>query len=105
MTAVIVVLSFVAVLALVLILGNLILKGASSLDWAFFTKSPQAYFLDSVKAAVESRRTPPDWWRDLRKQELARERDHEQAKADILAETSGRNGFRRSRARSPSRSR
>ncbi len=40
MTAVVVVLSFTAVLALLLILGNLVLKGASSIDWAFFTKSP-----------------------------------------------------------------
>jgi len=40
MTALVVVLSFTAVLALVLILGNLVTKGASSIDWAFFTKSP-----------------------------------------------------------------
>ena len=40
MTALIVLLSFTAVLALLLILGNLIAKGASSIDWAFFTKSP-----------------------------------------------------------------
>ena len=42
MTALVVVLSFTAVLALLLILGNLIAKGASSIDWAFFTKSPVA---------------------------------------------------------------
>jgi len=40
MTALVVVLAFLAVLALVLILGDLIAKGASSIDWAFFTKSP-----------------------------------------------------------------
>jgi len=40
MTVVVIVLSFTAVLALVLILGNLVAKGASSIDWAFFTKSP-----------------------------------------------------------------
>jgi len=40
MTALVVVLSFTAVLALLLILGNLIAKGASSVDWAFFTQSP-----------------------------------------------------------------
>jgi phosphate transport system permease protein len=40
MTALIVALSGIAVLALVLILGNLLVKGASSIDWAFFTKSP-----------------------------------------------------------------
>src|SRR5881409_2460100 len=40
MTAIVGALSFTAVLALVLILGNLIVKGASSIDWAFFTRSP-----------------------------------------------------------------
>jgi phosphate transport system permease protein len=40
MTVLVVIFSFTAVLALVLILGNLIVKGASSIDWAFFTKSP-----------------------------------------------------------------
>jgi phosphate transport system permease protein len=40
MTMMVILLSFTAVLALVLILGNLVAKGASSIDWAFFTKSP-----------------------------------------------------------------
>ena len=40
MTTLVGVLSFVAVLALVLILGPLVAKGESSLDWAFFTKNP-----------------------------------------------------------------
>ena len=40
MTGLVAVLSFTAVLALVLILVDLIAKGASSIDWAFFTKSP-----------------------------------------------------------------
>src|SRR5262249_41125220 len=40
MTGLVVALSFLAVLALVLIIGNLVLKGASSIDWAFFTRSP-----------------------------------------------------------------
>jgi len=40
MTGLVMALSFIAVLALVLILGNLVLKGASSIDWAFFTRSP-----------------------------------------------------------------
>ena len=40
MTGVVGLLSFVAVLTLVLILGNLVAKGASSIDWAFFTKNP-----------------------------------------------------------------
>src|SRR2546422_918151 len=40
MTALVGVLSFVAVLALLLILGHLVAKGASSLDWSFFTRNP-----------------------------------------------------------------
>ena len=40
MTALVGMLSFVAVLALLLILGHLVAKGASSLDWSFFTKNP-----------------------------------------------------------------
>ena len=40
MTGLVGVLSALAVLALVLILGNLVVKGASSLDWNFFTKNP-----------------------------------------------------------------
>ena len=40
MTALVVVLSSLAVLALFLILGDLVVKGASSIDLAFFTRSP-----------------------------------------------------------------
>jgi len=40
MTGLVAILSFTAVLALVLILADLIAKGASSLDWAFFTRNP-----------------------------------------------------------------
>jgi len=40
MTTLVALLSLLAVLALVLIVGNLIAKGASSLDWSFFVKNP-----------------------------------------------------------------
>lgn len=40
MTGLVGALSLLAVLALVLILGHLAVKGAASLDWSFFTKSP-----------------------------------------------------------------
>src|SRR5436309_6047800 len=56
---------------------------------SFFKKSPQACFMDNLKAAAGGGRTPPDWWRDLRKQELAREREQERAKAELGAESSG----------------
>jgi phosphate transport system permease protein len=40
MTTLVGMLSFVAVLALLVILGYLVAKGASSLDWSFFVKNP-----------------------------------------------------------------
>ncbi len=40
MTALVALMAFTAVLALVLILGDLVAKGGASIDWAFFTKSP-----------------------------------------------------------------
>jgi len=40
MTALVALMAFTAVLALVLILGDLIAKGASSLDWNFFVRNP-----------------------------------------------------------------
>ena len=40
MTALVALMACAAVLALVLILGNLIAKGASSLDWSFFVENP-----------------------------------------------------------------
>lgn len=35
----------------------------------FFKRSPQAYFMHNVQNAAQGTRTPPDWWRDLRKRE------------------------------------
>jgi len=40
MTGLVALLSFLAVVSLLLILGDLIAKGASSLDWNFFTQNP-----------------------------------------------------------------
>jgi phosphate transport system permease protein len=40
MTGLVVVLCFLAVLPLLFILGDLVAKGASSFDWAFFTRNP-----------------------------------------------------------------
>ena len=34
-----------------------------------FTNCPQAYFLDNLKEASKEKRTPPDWWREMRKRE------------------------------------
>lgn len=35
----------------------------------FFKKSEQAYFRDNVNEAAAGRRTPPDWWNDIRREE------------------------------------
>ncbi|MCB9924546.1 MAG: hypothetical protein H6822_20375 [Planctomycetaceae bacterium] len=60
---------------------------------SFFTNSPQAYFMDNVKAASKENRTPPDWWRDLRKKELEQERTQERSKAALLHATTNDHGF------------
>ena len=45
-----------------------------------FSKSPAAYFLDNVRAAVKGNRSAPDWWREMRKQELQQEAEQERRK-------------------------
>lgn len=45
----------------------------------FFTKSPQAYFVDNVAHAAKGTRTPPDWWRELRRREREIQHAAEQA--------------------------
>ncbi len=37
----------------------------------FFRRSRQAYFVDAVSKAAKGQRTPPDWWQELRKSEIA----------------------------------
>ena len=36
---------------------------------SFFKKSPQAWLVDNLKNAAAGRRTPPDWWDQLRREE------------------------------------
>lgn len=40
----------------------------------FFKTSRPAYFMDNLKHFAAGKRTPPDWWRELRKQEELRRR-------------------------------
>ena len=35
----------------------------------FFRRSPQAFFMDNIQKAVAGLRTPPDWFRELQKEE------------------------------------
>jgi len=41
----------------------------AAIERKIIKKSPQAFFIDNLQKAVSERRTPPDWWRELRKQE------------------------------------
>jgi len=54
----------------------------------FFTESPQAYFMDSLKAAAARKRTPPDWWRELRRREREMERNQEEQKQHVFSDES-----------------
>ncbi|HLQ46350.1 MAG TPA: hypothetical protein VK137_16520, partial [Planctomycetaceae bacterium] len=54
----------------------------------FFTSSPQAYFIDNIRAASKQGRTPPDWWRELRKQERLQQEEQRRSKSPLFAEQS-----------------
>jgi hypothetical protein len=45
----------------------------------FFKKSPMAYLVDSVSNAAQGRRTPPDWWHELRQAEAKKAELSEQS--------------------------
>jgi hypothetical protein len=63
----------------------------------FFKRSPQAYFIDNVRNAAVGRRTPPDWWHQLRRseQQAKRQADREERQtaprstAEILQAVAG----------------
>jgi hypothetical protein len=42
---------------------------------SFFKQSPQAHFMDNVKHFADGTRTPPDWWRELKKHEELQRRN------------------------------
>ena len=49
----------------------------------FFTTSPEAFFIDNIREAAKGKRTPPDWWRELRKaEEQTRRRDSSDDQSD-----------------------
>ena len=41
-------------------------------------QSPQAYFMHYIREAQAQRTTPPDWWREIRRQEFHRQREDQQ---------------------------
>jgi hypothetical protein len=72
---------------------------------SFFKTSPQAYFIDNLKAQAGKTRTPPDWWRELRKEEERRKwradradrtsHDGFEAAFDAYLKTEAREAFHR----------
>ncbi|MCO6439356.1 MAG: hypothetical protein J5J06_19885 [Phycisphaerae bacterium] len=48
---------------------------------SFFRKSPMAYLVDSVTKAAKGNRTPPDWWRELRREESRGQDESKEAMA------------------------
>jgi len=57
----------------------------------FFKKSPQAFFMNNIRAATDSCRTPPDWWLDLRKEEDRREATSDRRRRDSVEKDSPAN--------------
>ena len=55
----------------------------------FFKKSAAAYFLDNVRHAAAGTRTAPDWWRELRREELRRQREADREHLANVADAGG----------------
>jgi hypothetical protein len=49
--------------------ADMTLAASERFGASFFKKSPQAYFTDNIREQAAGKRTAPDWWRELRKQE------------------------------------
>ncbi len=49
----------------------------------FFKKSPQAFLVDNLKNAANGKRTPPDWWHDVRRAEARLQAKAQAASAGI----------------------
>ena len=46
----------------------------AAMERKLIKQSPQAYFSHYIREAAEKRTTPPDWWREIQKQEFERQR-------------------------------
>ena len=60
----------------------------------FFKKSAAAYFTDNLQHAAEGRRSPPDWWRELRQVECRRQRDADRDQQENASAASEEDAFR-----------
>jgi len=52
---------------LIQVWSDVTLAAMESKPNGFFRASPQAFLIDNLKQASAGKRTPPDWWRELRK--------------------------------------
>jgi hypothetical protein len=57
---------------LVQVWADVTISAIESKAQGFFRSSPQAYLLDNLKHAAVGRRTPPDWYRELKKRQAER---------------------------------
>jgi len=57
----------------------------------FFRRSPAAYFMNNLQVAAQGRRTPPDWYHQLGKQERQRQSPTGNTPPAQVAETSAEN--------------
>ena len=61
----------------------------------FFSASPQAYFVDNIQAASAGNRTPPDWWRELRKREREIDEKQRASTHSMVRATNEKDAFER----------
>ena len=58
----------------------------------FFRKSPAAYFINNVQNAAQGKRTPPDWWHDLVRDERRLQAESSRRKRSATPGTNGASG-------------
>jgi hypothetical protein len=77
--------------------ADITLAARESHGEAFFKVGPPAYFLDNIRHASQGNRTPPDWWRELRKAEERKQaratHDDPEAALDRYLEAEAREAF------------
>ncbi len=59
----------------------------------FFRKSAAAYLIDNLKHAAADRRAPPDWWRDMRREEARRQREADRERLEHVVAASEEAAF------------
>jgi hypothetical protein len=73
--------------------ADMTLAAKERLGDGFFTNSPQAYFVDNLREQAAGKRTPPDWWRELRKEEERRRWQADRGERDAHADHAFESAF------------